>query len=175
MYQPKFTVGFSTTKKLMSCMIRKITGSSCSHAWFCYNSRVDNSNKLIRQVAQAEWFGYESRPRWRWNTQNVLVAEFELIGPDPTEAVSSMLLHYLGSRYDYRSAFLTGTWRLFGRWVKSLFRDPSKLMCVEGVIYMLGRAGYDSVRDLDPEFTSPGELLKACENNPKEFKLLNTR
>jgi len=123
-------------------------------------------------VAQAEWYGYETRPRWRWNEQNILVAEFELVGLDASFAVHSMLNQYLGSKYDYRAAALTGMWRLFGRSLKGKFKDPVKLMCSEGVIRLLLAAGYQCVADLDPETTSPKHLMMRCFQHSEELKLV---
>lgn len=155
----------------MSKAIRWVTRSPCSHAWFCYNQRVIGSGETQRIVAQAEWFGYEARPRWRWSNQNILIAEFELIGPDATPAVHLMTDQYLGAKYDYRAAALVGLWRLFGRSLKGWFRDPVKLMCSEGVIRMLQLAKYNLAKDLDPETTSPKRLMARCFRWPSELKL----
>lgn len=126
----------------------------------------------MEMVAQAEWFGYETRPRWRWNQQNILVAEFELVGPDACDAVHYMLEKYLGSKYDYRAAALTGLWRLLGRSVRSRFRDPVKLMCSEGVIRTLALVSYKCALGLDPETTSPAQLMSRCFQHPEELKLI---
>jgi hypothetical protein len=170
--EQRITVGFSTTNKVMSKAIRWVTRSPCSHAWFCFNQQVVGVRQTQRMVAQAEWFGYEARPRWRWDKQNILVAEFELVGPDASNAVHAMLEQYLGSKYDYRAAALAGIWRLCGRSIKGKFQDPVKLMCSEGVIRMLGHAGYHVAEHFDPETTSPKRLMVRCFQWPTELKLV---
>lgn len=165
------TVGFSTTNKLLSRMIRWVTRAPCSHAWFCYEDLVVGTTLPLVKIAQAEWYGYEARPRWRWDRENVLVAEFELLGPDPAVAVRYMLNQYLGARYDYLAAFFTGLWQLTKRTLRGKFQDPKKLMCSEGVIRMLGHAGYTAVADLDPEVTSPKALMTRCFQTPTEFRV----
>ncbi|MGD9209157.1 MAG: hypothetical protein PVI90_00200 [Desulfobacteraceae bacterium] len=166
------TIGFSTTNHFVSKAIRWVTHSLCSHAWFCYNEQVVNTNKIIRKVAQAEWFGYETRPRWRWDKQQILIAEFELIGPDASNAIHTVLNKYLGSKYDYRAAMFTGLWHLSNRLFKSNFKNPSKLMCSEGVIRMLNHANYQIGRHLNPEITSPQRLMQHCFQWPNELKLI---
>jgi hypothetical protein len=165
------TIGFSTTNKLLSHVIRWITRAPCSHAWFCYEDLVVGTSTPISKIAQAEWYGYEARPRWRWDRENTLIAEFELLGPDPALAVRYMLNQYLGARYDYLAAFFTGLWQLTKRTLRGKFRDPKKLMCSEGVIRMLGHAGYNAVSDLDPEVTSPKALMMRCFRTPTEFRV----
>lgn len=165
------TVGFSTTNSVISKIIRYATKSPCSHAWFCYDDVVVGTRIPIRKIAQAEWFGYETRPRWRWEKENQLVAEFELIGPDPAPAVAFMLQQYLGSKYDYKAAFLTGMWRLLFRSLRSKLNDPVKLMCSEGVIRLLGCAGYSAVCNLEPDMSSPKDVMLRCFHTPSEFKI----
>lgn len=113
----------------------------------------------MRLVMQAESWGFEVRPWKRWIKENKIVAEFLPIGP-PLDKSLKWIATYLGARYDFKAAALVGFWRLFGRWIKGKFSDPSRLMCSEGVIRFLQYGGYTSVRWLDPETTSPGLLLK---------------
>lgn len=162
------TIGFSTTDKIMSAAIRWITRSPCSHAWLAFNDRVLG----LRLVMQAEAWGFEVRPWLRWQTENKLVAEFRPTGPtlDPS---LKWIATYLGSRYDYRAAFLVGLWRWLGRGLRGKFNDPTKLMCSEGVIRFLQHAGYAAVADFDPETTSPARLMRRCFQFAGEFELLS--
>lgn len=148
------TIGFSTTNKLLSRMIRFVTRSPCSHAWIAYWDETLQS----RMVMQAEAWGFEVRPWIRWERQNTLVAEFQPGRPLDIVKLATLL----GTRYDYRAAFLVGLARLFGRAVKGIYKDPVKLMCSEAVVRTLQWAHYRCAADLDPETTSPGALLACC-------------
>lgn len=173
MSRQHITIGFSTRNLLVSKAIRWITQGACSHAWFCYNEQVVEAYcQPIRKVAQAEWFGYETRPRWRWNKRNTVIAEFELIGFNANTAVHTMINNYLGSKYDYKAAALTGLWHLLKRSTMSKFKNPSKLMCSEGVIRLLNHAGYAVAKNIDPETTSPKTLMVRCFQYPHELRLL---
>ena len=163
------TIGFSTTNKLISSFIREITKSPCSHAWIAFDS-IDLETRV---VVQAEWYGYEIIPLWRWRRNNILVAEFEPITIDLNPSLPR-LAQYLGAKYDYEAAILSGLFPYFTeymkRYLKSNFKDPSKLMCAESVIRLL-QPRCDCVKDLDPELTTPKELLDTLFST-QEFKCI---
>lgn len=162
------TVGFSTTNKWMSAVIRWLTRAPCSHAWLAF----DDKTLGMRLVMQAEAWGFEVRTWERWKRENKLVAEFRPIGA-PLDISLKWIATYLGSRYDYTAAFLVGLWRWLGRGLRGKFNDPTKLMCSEGVIRFLQHAGYASVADFDPEITSPARLMERCYRFNEEFELLS--
>ena len=166
---PDITIGFSTTNKLASKIIRFVTRAPCSHAWLAYYDATLQS----RMVMQAEAWGFEVRPWARWIRQNILIAEFR-----PTVAPLDIvrLGGFLGSRYDYRAAFLVGFFRLIGRGFKGVFKDPRKLMCSEAIIRVLSWARYRAVEGLDPETTSPGRVLDCClQWDQREFDLIRAQ
>lgn len=163
------TIGFSTTNNWLSAIIRWVTRSPCSHAWLAF----DDQTMGTRLVMQAEAWGFEVRPWDRWRRENKLVAEFRPIGPVLDNSLK-WIATYLGSRYDYRAAFLAGLWRWLGRGLRGKFNDPTKLMCSEGVVRFLQHAGYQSVADFDPEITSPARLLKRCFRFRREFEKLSS-
>jgi len=153
------TVGFSTTGKFMSRVIRWVTGARCSHAWISF---YDETLEM-KMVMQAEWWGYEIRPWHRWISENILVAEFET-DLDMSAPLRSMAKS-IGKRYDWFSAGLSGIKRWVSKWISSKFtlrpsRTPKKLMCSEAVVRFLQEAGSPYVTDIDPETTSPGDLFK---------------
>jgi hypothetical protein len=164
---PAITVGFSTTKKFMSKLIRWITRSPVSHAWIAF----DDETLGMRMVMQAETWGYEIRPWNRWCKENVLVAEFSIVCPRVPESLR-WIATFLGTRYDYRAAILSGIWRWVKRWFKGrCLNDPTKLMCSEGVIRMLQDAECAAVLDLDPDATNPKVLLGRVLLARKEFPI----
>lgn len=169
---PNITICFSTTKKLMSGLIRWSTGgkffvpTSPSHALIShFDASLDR-----RMVLQAESWGFEHRTWRRFERENIIVAQFDPIGPDLTEGIQ-WLGGYLGADYDFWAAFLVGMKKFFGRAIKGRFSDPRKLMCSEAVIRMLDHAGYEAVRGLDPETTSPLELMQRLFTMVDEFRL----
>jgi len=159
----QITIGFSTTNKLMSRIIRWVTRGNVSHAWIAFYDHCLDT----RLVMQAETWGYEVRPWERWQRENILIAEFK------TQQDMTISLRWiapaLGAKYDWTSAFFSGVKRWLGRWVKSHFNSPKKLMCAEAVIRFLQHSGSYAVSNLDPETTTPASLLRAV-NTSSEFQ-----
>jgi hypothetical protein len=159
------TVGFSTTSKFSSGVIRFLTKSPCSHAWFAFDDEILG----MRMVMQAEWWGYELRPWKRWVRENLLVAEFEPADLDLGPAVKVMAQE-LGTRYDWGSAAWVGIKGWMRRWLHSGLslrpsRTPHQLMCSEAVVRFLTHAGFKFAPGIDPELVSPGDLLRALSNS----------
>ncbi len=164
------TIGFSTTRLLSSRIIRWATGSSCSHAFIAF----DDSSLKMRMVMQAESWGFELRPWDRWIRHNTLVAEFRPVGP-PLEGALQQLSKWLGTKFDYRSAFIIGLKSLVLSWSRNRFtlnlnQSPWKLTCSEAVLRLLKLGAYPSMKRRDPETTSPGALLKILMESTGEFK-----
>lgn len=167
------TVGFSTTNKLTSRIIRWATRSPCSHAWFAF----DDETLGMRMVMQAEWWGYEVRPWKRWRGDNILVAEFEPAELELGPSVKFMAQE-LGTRYDYGAAAWVGVKGWVQRWFHSRLsvrpsRTPHQLMCSEAVVRLLMHAGYQFSPGLDPELVSPGDLLGILQKSAQFLQRLN--
>lgn len=165
------TVGFSTTDKLISRFIRFITRAKVSHAWVSfYDSCLDT-----RLIMQAEAWGYEVRPVARWEKENTLVSEFLVLSDNSLDGDLRWVAGYLGVKYDWVSAVLSGLGRV-GNWVKKLFKggvfgNPRRFMCSEATIRFLQHAKIACVQGLDPETTTPAQLL-ALVSKSGEFKRL---
>lgn len=152
------TVGFSTTNKWISRIIRWVTRGKVSHAWIAY----DDYTLGLRMVMQAEAWAFEVRPWQRWIKENKWVAEFKLLGQSPHAALKKRAQD-LGQKYDWMSGFWVGVAAWFKRWLKARFsfrpsRTPKRLMCSEAVVRFLKDAGCASTASLDEELTSPAEL-----------------
>lgn len=165
------TIGFSTQNDICSRVIRWCTRSPCSHSFIAFDDTV----LRMRLVMQAKAWGFELRPQRRWLLSNVVVAEFKPIGNSLDEALIS-IAQSLGLKFDYMSGTLLLLRSLLGRWSQSGFslrvkNSPGKLICSEAVIRFLKIADYRTVRDLDPELTGPGDLLREVMRNPHEFRL----
>lgn len=157
------TIGFSTTNKFMSRVIRWVTRGKVSHAWIAFHDKCLDMNFVM----QAETWGYELRPRERWNGENILVAEYAP-KKDYNDSVTWMVKK-LGVKYDWFSAFFSGTRKWVRRLVKGKLRSPRRLMCAEAVVRFLRHGGSITVSNLDVETTSPVELLRAI-NTSAEFE-----
>ena len=149
-------VGFSTTNKFMSRLIRWVTRGKSSHAWIRY---WDESLEQY-MVIQAELHGYETIPWARWKTKNRLVSAYVPTSLDLMPGVRH-IARLLGVDYDLRSAIWTGLKRWFGKRLKRATSSPKKLMCSEAVCRALQFSGVACVKDLDPETVSPQDLQTA--------------
>ena len=168
------TIGFSTTTRLISRIIRWITGGTVSHAWIAY----DDVTLGLRMVMQAEAWSFEVRPWQRWIGENKLIAEFHMMGGMPVSALRKRACD-LGMKYDWRSGFWSGVSSWFRKWTKAGFgfrpsSTPGKLMCSEAVIRFLRDAGCPCVAGVDEETTSPAELFNIVRCS-SEFTLRKER
>lgn len=167
------TIGFSTTNKVASRLIRWAARAPCSHAWVAfYDSALG-----LRMVMQAEWRGFELRPWARWARENRLVAEYRVTGLQMAEPLR-MLARELGGNYDFKSAFWVGLRSWLHRFFRTRFslrpsRTPHQLMCSEAVTRLLTWAGAPFPQGLDPELISPGDLLKLVRSLPSFFDKVN--
>lgn len=162
-------VGFSTTNTLLSKLIRWVTGGRASHAWISFYDPCIQQ----RLVIQAESWGLELR-RWSiWSKENILVSEFVPNGPDLTDSLIYLIDNYLNAKYDWKASLLLGVLNALKRWfsikIKSRFTNPKKLMCAEAVIRFLQHTDYKSMKNIDPEITSPALLMKILQENKDEF------
>jgi hypothetical protein len=70
---------------------------------------------------------------------------------------------WLGERYDYTGVFGMA-WVMFGRWLKRKWHNPwhgaNALFCSEAVTKVLQAASYPGVERLEPETTTPEDLLE---------------
>ena len=169
------TLLFSTGRDFISSAIRRITRSPCSHVAIAY----DDCTFGRRCVMQSWWWGFELRTLDHWNKDNVKVAEYRL----PEVDLSSHLIKLsaaLGSDYEYsRIAFIAlKIW--LKRWMGLRFtlspdRTPWKMICSEAVTRMLQYAEVGPTKDLNPELTSPADLLNIARGNKGVFELVGEK
>lgn len=157
------TIGFSTTNKWISRLIRWVTRGRVSHAWIAFYDHCLDT----RLVMQAESWGYEVRPWARWQRENILVAEYR--PQDQLDESLRWIATSLGVKYDWTSALFAGLRRWLGRWIRGRFNSPKKLMCAEAVIRFLHHGGSTAIAGLDPETTTPARLLSIVNAAP-EFR-----
>lgn len=165
------SVGFSTTGRFMSRLIRFVTRGRVSHAWIAFNDPY----LRLRFVVQSEPWGLELRPWDRWIGENRMIAQFRIDRPETDlEAAIRQLAAMVGTPYDWRSAARAGWIRFIGRSARGLARGGmGRLMCSEATVRFLQAAGCPSALQLSAERTTPVALLEILRTDPTFIELPN--
>ena len=161
------TVGFSTTNKFLSRVIRFFTVGSVSHSWIAHNSE----DYRQRMVLQAEAWSFETRPWKRWLRENKWIAEYKYSGLYQIPSLQNTAKS-LGLKYDWENGILAGLLAWFRRWWGMKFsvrlrNTPGRVWCAEAVVRFLKEAGCDCVKNLDPETVVPSELYDIVRTSPE--------
>ena len=159
-------VGFSTPRQWnpLSALIRAMTHSRTSHAWLL----VEDPAFELRLVLEAHTSGFRLISFTRFVKDNVVVALVEPAHPvDPGLPAAG---EWLGESFDVLGLFgifltLVGRWFRQRPW-RNPFPTPSALFCSESVIRTLQAARYPGSGALDPEGTTPAELLAFFQRDP---------
>jgi hypothetical protein len=159
MITTEICVGFSTTNKLLSRIIRWFTGSQVSHTFLCFDWKFSDGAK-IPMVLEASFEGLRMVPFERFLTQSKLVALLPLNGV--TLGQLKPLLERLGTPYDAgglvgniivrMGAFFKKAW-------KNPIADKNALFCSEAVVEVLQNIGYPRADSLVASDTTPQDLL----------------
>lgn len=159
-------VGFSTPRRWnpLSALIRAMTGSRASHAWLL----VEDPAFELRLVLEAHSSGFRLVSFTRFVKENVVVALVE--PPHAVEPGLPAAGEWLGESFDVLGLFgifltLVARWFRQRRW-RNPFPSARSLYCSEAVIRTLRAAGYPGSTALEPEATTPGELLAFFERDP---------
>lgn len=159
-------VGFSTPRRWnpLSALIRAMTRSRTSHAWLL----VEDPAFQLRLVLEAHSSGFRLVSFTRFVKDNVVVA---LVEPaHPVDGALPEAGEWLGESFDVLGLFgifltLVARWFRQRPW-RNPFPTPSALFCSEAVIRTLRAARYPGSDALDPESTTPAELLAFLERDP---------
>jgi len=153
-------VGFSTPKHFnpVSWLVRKVTGSKASHAFFIYR---DHDFELD-MVLEAHELGFRLTPLDHFKKKNHLVAVYTPVQPLDT-GLKYVARRYLGTMYDYGGLF-GGIVVMLGRKLKRKWRNPWRgarnVFCSEAVcIAMQKSPGYESFKEA-PDSVDPQMLLE---------------
>lgn len=149
-------IGFSTSQSWLSALIRFLTRSRVSHAFILYWDR-DFMNHMILEATHD---GFRLVTVERFLAHNTVV---ELI--DVGRTLNQGLSHvsaWVGSRYDAMG--LVGmVWVVLGRWLRRRWHNPlgssRSMFCSEAIVRALRADGFPGADSLDPEATSPADLL----------------
>lgn len=149
-------IGFSTTNNPLSRIIRRFTGSECSHVWFVYFDEDFQQD----MVMEAHWT-YQLIPLKTFARKNKIV---DIITPKyPIDDAVKSSVEWLGTAYDV-SGLLGMSWVLLGRKLRHLWKNPFRsarnVYCSEAVTRGLLAAHYPLLnRGVDPEAVSPSDLI----------------
>lgn len=155
------SIGFSTTDKLLSRIIRKLTKSRVSHSFIMF----DWLGK--KWVLEAGFNGVGILPLERFLADgNIIVEVVDLPHVELEDLIPAM--EDMGERYDF-GGLLGGIVPLIGKWFKQKwhnpFNDTKALFCSEFIVYWLQDLAFEPAYNLVPEDVSPEELLKLLEKN----------
>lgn len=152
-------IGFSTSKRnIFSAVIRWFTKSRVSHAWVLIHEPFFD----MEMVLEATEFGFRMVPYETFRAKTNVI-EVLTLGPScPLDSAVKRAGRRLGEDYDFLGLF-GGAIVQIGRWLKYKWRNPlassRAMFCSEAVVYVLQDAGYPGADTLDPEATTPQDLL----------------
>lgn len=146
-------IGFSTTDKVVSRIIRWFTNSQVSHTWVMFDVHG------IPMVLEATFEGVRLVPYESFATGHKVVATFDL--PYSIEGVRP-LLTYLGTSYDFGG--LVGSFFVqLGHFLKQKWHNPGNnrkaLFCSEMIVDWLQMRGFPGAENLVSAETSPQDLF----------------
>ena len=151
-------IGFSTTNAVLSRLIRRVTGSSVSHAFLVYRD-ADFDRVMVMEAVGA---GFRIVPLDKFEKHNRMVA---IVTPrHPIDEGLKAAVEWLGEAYD--SGGLVGmglllavrALRLRVRRGRNVLANRRTLFCSEAVARACRASGYPGFR-LDPETTTPQDLF----------------
>jgi len=149
-------VGFSTSRKLLSRLIRLVTKSKASHTWLL----VTDSFLGVDMVLQATMGGFQMVSFDAFQKKHKIITIVDLA--HPMDMGVKEAAQWLGFRYDYLG-LLGELFVEFGRWfkrkLKNPLNDPKAMFCSEAVVRVLQASSYPGSETLDASATSPQDLL----------------
>lgn len=152
------TVGFSTQRGPVAALVRWLTRSKANHCWMSLDL------KGLPIIVEAAVGGVKIVDRARWSRSNKVVGEFVPLN-DVDEGVYEMFSH-VGKSYDYSAFFgfipviIASRW--FKKKIKNPLASPQELICSEFLTLLRTGGGIPEWDHLDPETTTPEDLLKIC-------------
>lgn len=162
--KPGVHLGFSTPRRFnpVSWLVRKLTGSTASHAWFLYYDQ----DFQMDMVMEAHELGFRLLPFSRFERENKVVAVFS-----PTCDFNLGLkwaATWLGTAYDFTG--LLGMawvliWRKLGKRVRNPLQRSHAMFCSEIATKALAKSGCEWAKRLRPSTVSPQQLMVLCAVN----------
>jgi hypothetical protein len=146
-------VGFSTTNKLVSRIIRWVTRAKVSHTFLLVEMFERD------WVIGAEFQGLIMLPLEKFQKNNTIKAIYGV--PELTDSHLAVVMENLGDSYDF-GGLIGGIFPQIGKWFKQKWNNPfakkKALICSEFVTLALQECKLDGAENLDPTAISPQEL-----------------
>ena len=155
-------VGFSTRKtNLASRVIRWITKSRASHAFLVYFDSEWDADFVM----EATDGGVKITPYAKFQKNNDIVGLF--VPRHPLDVgLKKAATEWLGEHFDY-TGILGMIFVYLGHWLKMKWRNPfaasNSMFCSEFVARVLRWSSYPGTEGMEPEDTSPEDLLEFFE------------
>lgn len=154
MTDKRIWVGASTTATWLAWVIRWFTGQKPSHAWISYwdetnNCRVVMEAEARMRVVPWDWWIEADPGKRMW----VYACKVDLL-PGVNE-----YFKLVGTRYDYKNLIWHALKRFLGTWLRRPWRSPARVLCSELLVRIMKLCQVPSVEKLDPESTTPGDLV----------------
>lgn len=151
-------VGFSTHgNNIVSRLIRWLTKSKASHAWLL----VEDPFFGLEMVMEATETGFRLIPLANFKAEgNNIVALLE--PSSPLDEGVKQAGKWLGEHYDFAGLFGASV-VILGRWLRRKWRNPfgspKSMFCSEAVVRVMQASKFPGAEGLDPEATTPQDLL----------------
>jgi len=151
------TLIFATTGALLSRIIRAFTRSTVSHV------AIGTSMQGVPVVIEASGWGVRIFPRKRWERSREVVAEarfyVDISGEIP------YAIEFVGDRYDYVGLLgylIVMPLRWLGKKIRNPLGNPRAFVCSELPLRLDREHRIPEWEGLDPETTTPEDLLRLC-------------
>lgn len=169
------TLVFTTSSHWLSRMVRWMTDSVTSHV--CLGTEIFGEPVLIHSALDGETgrTGVQITPRSKWERQNIIVAEYDIV-PDVSDNMRPMI-RLLCEKYD-KLGLLGYIVVIVAKWLGKKIMNPlasaRAYVCSRYVLQLdpFGRL-IPEWRDLDPEKTTPHDLLLLCRNGTSFKRLVD--
>lgn len=154
-------VGFSTTNKIMSRIIKWATRSKASHSYVL----VTIAGEPI--VIHANAHGVNCDHYNKFKKDKKIVVEYKLLIDENKEKQAiATAVRLLDQPYDFLSIVGFGwvlLWKTFGCKVKNPFPNRSAYQCSEFALTVMRKAGINGLEDLKKELVAPEYLIERLE------------
>jgi hypothetical protein len=160
------TLVFTTSSHWLSKTVRWMTNSITSHV--CLGTEIFGEPVLIHSALDGDTGrnGVQITPRSRWLENNVIVAEYAII-PDVTDNMRPMI-KLLCERYDKMGLLgyvIVIVARYLGKKIMNPLASARAYVCSRYVLKLdPGGTLIPEWKGLDPEKTTPHDLLQLCRN-----------
>lgn len=153
-------IGFSTSDAWYSRLIRRFTKSSVSHTFLLVE--VAGHGIVLEEGPD----GFHARTIENFSRGNRVVVLLSL--EHPIDKGVEEAITWLGQRYDYLGVlgmFAVLVYRWFGKKRRNPLASSRSMFCSEANTRILQVSGYPGADKLDPESTSPADLLAFLSSN----------